>query len=241
MTDNPDVPDFLGETTPQPVPPAPSTPRPVVSSAPQAAPAPAASAASRPVPLSTQTPRTTQLDQELIALRQREKDLENRKNQLEEAQRRKNEYHLGKKEMEENFTRGIGILEEEAILARRNIVLIENTLAAFTEMRTKVQRLNNESWSQENYATELTRALTTLENARMEWNSARVKLPILDPGREHVAENASQKKVTSLRDLLQSLDDFSMPEIMKLGLIFHWPSLVLALFVLLIFIAVLLK
>ncbi len=201
-------------------------------------------------PVSSAVPRTTavssenttvEVDQELVALRQRQKELEDQKNQLEEAERRRTEYHNGRKEMEENLIRGIGILDEELIQARRQLTLIEKTLSSFSESLAKVQRLNHESWSTESYATELTRALTTLENARMEWNSARVKLPSLDPLKQDTASAQGNLKGLSASSLLQALESSSWSRIFRLGLLIHWPILAVALFTLLIFIALLLK
>ena len=40
---------------------------------------------------------------------------------------------------------------------------------------------------------ELTRALTTIENARMEWNSARLRFPLLAGGKPDGDEAAGRK------------------------------------------------
>ncbi len=47
------------------------------------------------------------------------------------------------------------------------------------------------TWTKENFQIELTRALTTLENARMEWNSARLKLPLAGESRPAAVEKNS--------------------------------------------------
>jgi chromosome segregation ATPase len=240
---NPDIPDIQGQTPitsrskPVSEPPAQiqSLDEHVASEHPSVS-----SVASRPV-AETSENTTVEVDQELVALRQRQKELENQKNQLEEAERRRTEYHNGRKEMEENLIRGIGILDEELIQARRQLALIEKTLSSFSENLSKVQRLNHESWTTENYATELTRALTTLENARMEWNSARVKLPSLDPLKQNSTSAQGSLKGLSASSLLQSLESASWSRIFKLGLLIHWPILMIALFTLLIFVALLFK
>ena len=240
---NPDVPDIQGQT------PFTSRSKPVSEPSAQiqsldehvaAEYSSVSSAASRPVTVSSEN-TTVEVDQELVALRQRQKELEDQKNQLEEAERRRTEYHHGRKELEENLIRGIGILDEELIQTRRQLALIEKTLSSFSENLAKVQRLNHESWTTESYATELTRALTTLENARMEWNSARVKLPSLDPLKQDTASAQGNLKGLSASSLLQSLESSSWSRVFKLGLLIHWPILVIALFTLLIFIALLFK
>jgi hypothetical protein len=60
------------------------------------------------------------------------------------------------------------------------------TIADFRAALTRVQAVRDETWTPENLTVELTRGLTAVENARMEWNSARLKLPVLAgdaPGR----------------------------------------------------------
>jgi hypothetical protein len=52
-------------------------------------------------------------------------------------------------------------------------------LAEFREAVHKVQAINEQAWTSENHSVELTRAATTIENARMEWNAARLKFPLL--------------------------------------------------------------
>lgn len=82
---------------------------------------------------------------------------------------------------------------------------------------------------------ELTRALTTIENARMEWNSARLKLPVL------AGEN---KPATSVVEKISAppsstLADLSFVQLCKIGLAMTWPLLLVALCALGIFIAIL--
>jgi len=77
----------------------------------------------------------------------------------------------------------------------------------------------------------LTRATTTIENARMEWNAARLKLPILTAAAESGTEPAAAKTGVSLfttTDLLQ---------LCKIGLALTWPLVLLgfAVFVVLLF------
>jgi hypothetical protein len=77
---------------------------------------------------------------------------------------------------------------------------------------------------------ELTRALTTVENARMEWNSARLKLPVLQG--ENQAPGAGEKSVAAA-----PLMHLSVGQLFKLGLAL-WP---VALGILAIFLALILR
>ena len=78
---------------------------------------------------------------------------------------------------------------------------------------------------------ELTRGLTTVENARMEWNSARLKFPILS-GVNPAEAGAAAKPSASFPA------NASTSELFKIGFFLHWPLWLVGLG---IFIALLLR
>ena len=83
---------------------------------------------------------------------------------------------------------------------------------------------------------ELTRALTTIENARMEWNSARLKVSAL-AGETKTAAAPLEKSPAA--GGAPTLAELSFGQLCKMGLAFTWPLLVVALAALGIFIAIL--
>ena len=131
------------------------------------------------------------------------------------------EFQTGREEMRTNLTRGIGLLEEAEITARRNAEQMARQLEEFRDALSKVQAINENGWSQENVSIELTRASTTIENARMEWNSARLKFPILSttPAPTEAA-NAKLEANPLAADFMQ---------LCKLGFAFYWPLVLLGL------------
>ena len=68
---------------------------------------------------------------------------------------------------------------------------------------------------------ELARATTTVENARMEWNAARLKFPILstDPAATEKAEKAAANPLAG----------FDFAQLCKLGIAFNGPLVLLGL------------
>ena len=98
----------------------------------------------------------------------------------------------------------------------------------------KVQAIRDETWTKENFPIELTRALTTIENARMEWNSARLKFPLLSGNlpADPAAPSAPPGQPA------RALAGQSFLALCKLGLAFTWP---IALAALAIFVVLLLK
>ena len=156
--------------------------------------------------------------QKLAELKQKQEALERERASLEEARRRRTEFQTGHEEMVQQLTRGIGILEEVSLKARREADQAQRSAEAFKEHFSRVQLLDEAGWTQENYNTELSRALTTLENARMELNSARVQIPQLTgqspaAGTSPGAASGNPAGLTNL----------PLPQLLKLGLALTWP------------------
>jgi hypothetical protein len=105
--------------------------------------------------------------------------LERERASLEEVRRRQAEYQTGREEMVQSLTRALGLLEEAEFSARRDAEQMSRSLGELREALQKVQALSEDHWRPDNFNEELTRALTTIENARMEYNSARLKFPVL--------------------------------------------------------------
>jgi hypothetical protein len=115
----------------------------------------------------------------LAELKRAQEELERERAGLEDLRRRQVEFQTGRSEMLQHLTRGIGLLDEAEMNARRDAEEMARALAAFREAVHKVQAINEVAWTSENHSVELTRAATTVENARMEWNGARLKFPLL--------------------------------------------------------------
>lgn len=181
--------------------------------------------------------RVSETHQRLADLKRAQEQLERERAALEEARRRRVELQTGREEMQHHLTRGLGLLEEAEFAARRDAEQMTKTIADFREALAKVQAIHEETWTQDNWNVELTRALTTIENARMEWNSARLKWPVLD--RDPVAaENPDNSKTTTASRLLEAR---SFGELCKLGLALTWPLAAVALVALAIFVVILLR
>ena len=175
--------------------------------------------------------------QKLVALKRAQEELERERSSLEELRRRQTEFQTGRQEIIQQLTRGLGLLEEAEFTARRDAEQMGKTTADFREALAKVQTIQDETWTKENFQIELTRALTTIENARMEWNSARLKLPVLAGENKPVAAEKNSGPATGA----PSLAELEFGQLCKIGLALTWPLLLVALLALGIFLAVLLR
>lgn len=204
---------------------------------PFATPHPTAAIAARPPTRDELDAKVSETQQKLIELKRAQETLERERASLEESRRRQTEFQSGREEMLQHLTRGIGILEEAEFNARRDAEQMTKTLADFKDALSKVETLRQEAWTVETYQAELTRALTTLENARMEWNSARLKWPVLS-GAHADNDTPSNAKAPTPASLFAGQ---SFSQLCKLGLALTWPVLLAGLGVIGALLAVLLR
>ena len=178
--------------------------------------------------------KVVEAQQKLVELKRAQEELERERAGLEELRRRQTEFQTGRQEIIQQLTRGLGLLEEAEFAARRDAEQMVKTLGDFRDALAKVQAIHDETWTKENFQIELTRALTAIENARMEWNSARLKLPVL-AGESQPAATAEKNPVAAA----PSLADLGFGQLCKIGFALTWPLLLVALGALGVFVALL--
>lgn len=201
-----------------------------------------ASVASQPQPQRApmreeENARALAIQQELAELKRRQEEKEREKAAVEERLRRRSELQSGRQEMLQSLTRGIGLLEEAEFSARRDAEQMAKTLTDFRDALSKVEAIREEAWSADNSEVELTRALTAVENARMEWNSARLKFPLLSgktPDGETTANGSNLYTPSALTGL-------GFGQLCRMGLALTWPLLVVGLAALGVFVALILR
>jgi len=166
--------------------------------------------------------RVAEAHQKLAELKRAQEELERQRAGLEETRRRQIEFQTGRQEMVHNLTRGLGLLEETEFSARRDAEQMDKALVNLRDALSKIEAVHEEAWTKDNLSTELTRALTALENARMEWNAARLKFPILSSP----AQEGSPAAAPPPSSLLATQ---SFSELCRLGLALTWPLALVAL------------
>ena len=183
--------------------------------------------------------KVAEAQQKLAELKRAQEELERERATLEESRRRQMEFQTGRQEMAQHLTRGLGLLEEAEFGARRAAEQMAKTIAELRDALAKVQAIHEEAWTKDNFNVELTRALTVIENARMEWNSARLKFPVLSgQPKDPAVESDGQSPASREAGLLATR---SFGELCKLGLALTWPLAVVALVALGVLLAVLFR
>jgi len=180
--------------------------------------------------------KVVEAQQKLAELKRAQDDLERERSALEELRRRQTEFQTGRQEMIHHLTRGLGLLEETEFNARRDAEQMVKTITDFRDALDKIQAVHDESWTKENFSIELTRALTSIENARMEWNAARLKYPVL---------SGVAKEESDTEDIPapapSPFANLGVGELCKIGFAMTWPLALVALGALGVMIAFLLR
>jgi hypothetical protein len=179
--------------------------------------------------------RVADTQQKLMELKRAQEELERERTALEETRRRQMEFQTGRQEIIHNLTRGLGLLEEAEFTARRDAEQMAKTIADFRDVLSKVEAVREETWTKDNFSVELTRALTSVENARMEWNTARLKFPLLTGEKAPATAPGEPAAAEAF-----PVSNRSFGELCKLGLALTWPLALIALAALGVFVAILL-
>jgi len=162
--------------------------------------------------------KVTEAQQRLAELKRAQEELERERASLEELRRRQAELQTGRQEMIHNLTRGLGLLEEAEFTARRDAEQMAKTIADFRDALEKMQAIQEENWTKDNFNVELTRGSTAVENARMEWNSARMKFSVLS-GKAAEAKPATGEASAEPSPFAPK----SFADLCRLGLALTWP------------------
>ena len=163
----------------------------------------------------------TGTQQQLAKLRETQEQLERARISLEEMRRRRAEFAAGLAEMRQQLTRGEGLLQKAELDARREAEQLVRSLTGIRASLDSLAPLSDAAWTDENWEQELTRGLTAIENARLEFNGARLKWPILDGTACPSAGGDSQGGVGSWTGM-------STGQLMRIGFALTWPLVLVA-------------
>lgn len=168
--------------------------------------------------------QATSLQTKLAELNRAREKLEREKATVEESRRRFTEFETGREEMMHEITRSLGLLEEAQMDAQREAEQMARTMDDLRDALSKVETLEDVDTHDEQWKVLLTRNLTTIENARMELNSARLKWSLLTSAQEAF----SPPLITTASDSPNGIPlPGSFGELCLWGLAFTWPILLI--------------
>ncbi|PYI70369.1 MAG: hypothetical protein DMF08_11655, partial [Verrucomicrobia bacterium] len=133
--------------------------------------------------LSEEEPSAEHLDnqvqkaqEQLLQLKRQQEQIEKQKRELEELSRRQDELEQGRGEMTDKLTRALVVLEREAYNAQSRLEQIRVARESFAQHLELVEAIDPRNWNPSDLHKELSRALSTVDDARTEYNDHRSRL-----------------------------------------------------------------
>jgi DNA repair exonuclease SbcCD ATPase subunit len=114
--------------------------------------------------------------EQLLQLKREQEQIEKQKRELEELSRRQEELEHGRGEMSDKLTRALVVLEREAYNAQSRLEQIRAARESFSQHLELIEAIDPRNWNPSDLHKELSRALSTVDDARTEYNEHRSRL-----------------------------------------------------------------
>jgi len=114
--------------------------------------------------------------EQLLQLKRQQEQIEKQKRELEELSRRQEELERGRAEMTDKLTRSLVVLEREAYEAQRKMEQLRATRESFAQHLEVLEAIDPRTWNPADLNKELSRALSTVDDARTEYGQQRSRL-----------------------------------------------------------------
>ena len=114
--------------------------------------------------------------EQLLQLRRQQEQIEKQKRELEELSRRQEELERGRAEMTDKLTRSLVVLEREAYETQKKLEQLRATRESFGQHLEILEGIDPKGWNSADLHRELSRALSTVDDARAEFSQQRSRL-----------------------------------------------------------------
>ena len=175
-----------------------------------------------------------QVRAELESLKQKQEEIEKEKLRLEELKRRQDELDSGRSDMLDKLTRSLVVIQREIEETQLRVEQMHAIFNSFTQHLRHLESINARAWNSADLPRELSKALSSVEDARADYVKAQAKLAV-------DARSAEHSSAQSLEGEYAMYDDRSFSYWFKAGLAFTLPLQVSAIIGLIIWAWTLLK
>jgi len=168
--------------------------------------------------------------EQLLQLKRQQEQIEKQKRELEELSRRQEELERGRAEMSDKLTRSLVVLEREAYDAQKKMEQLRATRESFAQHLEILEAIDPKTWNSADLNKELSRALSTVDDARTEYSQQRSRLQATSTEEHHevpLPEAGSRFEPASAAT--------SFGQWLQIGLAFTLPLIVFSAAALLIF------
>src|SRR5213082_1791593 len=114
--------------------------------------------------------------EQLLQLKRQQEQNEKQKRELEELSRRQDELENGRTEMSDKLTRALVVLEREAYSEQSRLEQIRTARESFSQHLELIEAIDPRTWNPSDLHKELSRALSTVDDARTEYSDQRSRL-----------------------------------------------------------------
>jgi hypothetical protein len=114
--------------------------------------------------------------EQLLQLKRQQDQIEKQKRELEELSRRQEELERGRAEITDKLTRSLVVLEREAYDSQRRLEQLRAMRESFGQHLELIEAIDPKSWNPAELHKELSRALSTVDDARTEFSQQRSRL-----------------------------------------------------------------
>src|SRR6059036_3912843 len=167
--------------------------------------------------------------EQLLQLKRQQEQIEKQKRELEELSRRQDELEHGRGEMSDKLTRALVVLEREAYNAQSRLEQIRVARESFAQHLELIEAIDPRNWNPSDLHKELSRALSTVDDARTEYNEHRSRLQAAGGG------NGDASLPDTTADAYQNKDGRSFFQWLQIGLALTLPLIIFGAVALLFF------
>jgi len=168
--------------------------------------------------------------EQLLLLRRQQEQIEKQKRELEELSRRQEELERGRAEMTDKLTRSLVVLEREAYETQKKLEQLRATRESFGQHLEILEGIDPKGWNSADLHRELSRALSTVDDARAEFSQQRSRLQAIAT---QDAENVSLPEAAP--EVVRGGGERSFGQWVLIGFAFSLPLITVGLISLLIF------
>lgn len=168
--------------------------------------------------------------EQLLQLKRQQEQIEKQKRELEELSRRQEELERGRAEMTDKLTRSLVVVEREAYDTQKRLEQLRAMRESFGQHLQLIEAIDPKTWNPADLHKELSRALSTVDDARAEYAQQRSRLQAAN---EKTGEADLPEAASDVADLIHGGRTFG--QWFRIGVAFSLPLILTIIAVVLFF------
>jgi chromosome segregation ATPase len=167
--------------------------------------------------------------EQLLQLKRQQEAIEKQKRELEELSRKQDQLEKGRAEMIEKLSRSLVVIERQTYDAEKRVEQLKGSAVSFSQHLRALEQIDPKAWPNEDLHKELSKSLSSVDEARVEYNKS---IPKINAGSED--ELIDPPAANDYSEYLPEESNFAAW--FKRGLAFTLPLILFGLIALIVFI-----